>query len=414
MISLILILIILILASAFLSASETSFFSIPSTKVKAFQYHKDPHKQLIYKLHKQPQDLLVTILFLNISMNILVQNISSNIFDDYPSWFLTVGIPLGLTLFFGEIIPKSVAIYNNEAIATFSSKTIFFIKKLLGPIRRIISWLTYYVSKTLFFFLKKDYKLSKKELKHALTVSEEQGILSHLEVELIQGYLNLMDMNVKELLRPKEDIIFFDIHLDLTALVNMFVDQACSRIPICKESLDDVLGVVSAQDFFTHRHLIKHSSDLHKIIKKTFYVPEATTARTLLKQFFANGEQISLVVNEYGTVSGLISLEDLMEVVVGDIEDGRDQHKLYSQFSNNVLITSGKLEISEFEDIFETSISNPHNLVTIGGWLTYIYGNIPKNDTKIKHQNFLYHILSSNNKRIKRIYIRKLEMNTNE
>ena len=153
LISLILILIILILASAFLSASETSFFSIPSTKVKAFQYHKDPHKQLIYKLHKQPQDLLVTILFLNISMNILVQNISSNIFDDYPSWFLTVGIPLGLTLFFGEIIPKSVAIYNNEAIATFSSKTIFFIKKLLGPIRRIISWLTYYVSKTLFFFL---------------------------------------------------------------------------------------------------------------------------------------------------------------------------------------------------------------------------------------------------------------------
>jgi CBS domain containing-hemolysin-like protein len=144
-------------------------------------------------------------------------------------------------------------------------------------------------------------------------------------------------------------------------------------------------------------------------LEKPFYVPDNTDGRTLLHRFNEEDQQLAIVVNEYGSTSGLITREDLIEVVIGEIADSRDEKKLYTQASDKEIIASGKLELDDFNDLFNSRFESETNRVTIGGWLTEKLGEIPKNGTKVELEGYLFHVLSAEPNRIKRLYIRKLK-----
>ena len=144
------------------------------------------------------------------------------------------------------------------------------------------------------------------------------------------------------------------------------------------------------------------------IIKKPFFVPEAMKGDVLLRQFYEKKESIAVVVDEYGSITGIIAMEDLVEEVVGEITDRRDQGVFFTRAGNDVIIASGKLELSEFEEIFNVSLKSENLMVTIGGWLTEQLGDIPKPGTKYHTKEFLFHVLSADPTRIRRIYIRRL------
>jgi len=400
---------ILLFLSGFFSAAETSFFSLSSMKVKAFKQDGDWRKKLVAGFLASPRDLLVTLIMANIIINIFIQNVTSSIFGDFSGWALNIGLPLGLTLIFGEVIPKSIGMANNAAIsyriAPFLNAAQFFFL----PVCKLFTFVTHFVSRLLFFFLRKEEEISIDELQHALRTSREFGILNEEEAELVRGFLGLQEAQVKELMRPREEVIFFDIDEPLSKLVHLFVDQECSRIPVCQNTLDNVLGIMTGRLFFLYRDNLNTAEDLLPILKKPFYVPESIPAQALLRQMYDRKESLAIVVDEYGSVCGLISLEDLVEAVVGEIADRRDEKSRYTKAGEDTLIASGKLELAEFEEIFDYPLNSENNLVTLGGWITEQLGDIPKVGTKLIREGFLFQVLAADSRRIRRIYIRRIK-----
>lgn len=405
---LVIVLALLIIGSGVLSASETALFSLSSMRVRTYRFGKDPRGKLIAKLLSEPRKLLVTILMLNVLMNILVQNVVSGLFGTFSSWILTVGVPLALTLVFGEVIPKSIAYPMNTWIAYHVAPFIRVMEWIVKPVRDAITFLTNGISRFFFFFLKHEKEISIEELKHALRTSKETGTVSQEEATLVRGYLNLEEDLIKELMCPRGEVLFFDINEPISKLVHMFVDEECTRIPVCNRSLENILGVMTSGSFFLHQSRIKTTHDLVPFLRKPFFIPESTLCRSALKQCYEKEETMMIVVDEYGSISGLLTLEDLVETVIGQIADRRDQKSHYTRSSQDIIIASGKLELTEFEEIFDYHLESPNNMATIGGWLTEELGDIPKSGTKYSTRDFLFHVLAADVNRVRRVYIRRL------
>jgi putative hemolysin len=405
---LIILLLFLILMSGVLSASETALFSLPSMRVRAYRYGKDPRGHLIAKLLASPQKLLVTILMLNVLMNILVQNVVSGLFGTFSGWISTVGIPLGLTLIFGEVIPKSIAYPMNSWISYHIAPFIRAMEWVLKPLRDAITWITVGISRTSFFFLRHEKEISIEELKHALRTSKETGVVSQAEATLVRGYLNLEEDHVKELMQPRGEVLFFDIHEPLSKLTSLFIDEECTQIPVCNGSLENLLGIITSGSFFLHQSRIKNTHELIPFLQKAHFIPESMFCLAALHTFYEREETMLIVVDEYGSISGLLTLEDLAEAVIGQITDKRDHKSHYTKSSEDIVIASGKLELTEFEELFDYHLESPNNMATIGGWLTEALGDIPKSGTKYQTKEFLFHILAADLNRVRRVYIRRL------
>ncbi len=397
--------------SGFFSLSQIALFSLSTTEIKLYKGSHDPRKQLIARLLSRPRDLLVSLLMSDIAVNILAQNMAANLFGEHASWWLKVGVPLGLTLILGEVIPKTLALPNNAKIAYRVAPAVDTLERFLGPIRTTTTAITSQLSRLLFFFLKKEQDISKEELHHVLKTSESHGILSQEEAELIDGYLSLTDYTVKERMQPRHEILFYDVDEPLTKLFYLFTEKECSRIPVCRGELQEMLGILSARSFFVLRNQIHTSEDLIKFLKKPYYVPETILARSLLRQFLFSEQKMGIVVDEYGSISGLITQEDLFEVVVGEIKDSRDEKTRLTRAGKDIIIASGKFELSEFERVFKTSLPSDNNMVTIGGWLTEQVGDIPKSGEKLIWRDFLFQVLASDPNRVRRVYIRRLRKN---
>ena len=383
-------------------------FSLSPFTLRNYKKSKNRREKLIAHLLARPRELLVTIMILNVFSNILVQNTVSSLFEDLTSWGLKVGLPLALTLIFGEIIPKSVALPNNQTISYQIAPFISSVAKVLGPIRIFLTKITGYVSRIMFFFLRKEKEISHDELEHVLKTSQDRGILDIDEFELMGGYLDLQDSVVKERMRPRDEILFYDINDPIDTLMDLFVKKECSRVPVCDEDLDKIIGIISVRGFFFHREHIKAPEDLRSCLIKPFFVPETMNAYSLLHDLREMKENIAMVVDEYGSIIGLIAQEDLIEIVVGEISDRREKSH-YTRSSKDVIIASGKLELEEIMDIFGVQLTNDTKKVTIGGWLTEQLSEIPQAGTKYFSDDFLFYVLASDPNRVRRVYIRYLK-----
>ncbi|KPK32003.1 MAG: hypothetical protein AMS24_05150 [Chlamydiae bacterium SM23_39] len=393
--------------TAFLSLSETAFFSLSRFTLNTYKYSKDVKKRLVFNLLSRPRELLVTLLMLNILSNILVQNTFSNIFKNY-SWSFKVGIPLILVLLFGEIFPKSFAILHGKTIAYRTSYIVSFFYHILAPFRIIITFVTNYISRFMFFFLKKEKQISSEELKHIVETSNQTGVLNVDEAQIISGYLDLFDSNVKEKMTVKGDILFYDINKDINDLIDIFVEQKYFRIPVCDGHLDKILGIISLNSFFLNQEKIKSSKEIKNFLKKPLFIPETTNSLNALIKMKKRGESIALVVDEYGCIAGLVSQEDLKEIVLGNIEDIKEVKELYTRPKEDVIIADARLELSDFEDIFNVKLTSISQQITLGGWIIEQLEKIPQSGEKLEKEGFLFYILESDPKKIKKIYIRKL------
>jgi len=404
-----LLLFFLILLSACLSGSETALFSISPLTIKSYRNSADSRLKLIGHLMQRPRDILVTILILNILANILIQNTVSTIFEPFPGWALKIGVPLALTLIFGEVLPKSIAMPNHALIAYRVAPIISFATRFFRPIRNPLTKITSWISRALFYFLKEEKEISSDELRLVLKTSEERGILMPVEAELVGGVLDLQMSTVKEHMRPRDELLAYDLQEPLEKLVHLFVDLETTRVPVFDKDLENIKGILTARRYFFHRDQIQNPSDLIPFLRKPYYVPESTRGWTLLRNLRENGENIAIVVSEYGSIAGLITQEDLVEAVIGEVTDKRSSESLFTRSSSDVIIASGKLELSEFKDIFGIPLKSAENIVTLGGWIIEQLGDIPVTGTKYATDQFLFYILSAEPNRIRRIYVRRLK-----
>src|SRR3989338_6587762 len=283
MVLLILLLVFLILLSGFLSGSETALFSLSQPTLKAYKFSGHKRLHLIASLMDRPRDVLVTILMLNVLANLLVQNVVSSLFDHFDDWSLQVGLPLALTLIFGEVLPKSLSLPSNERVAFRVAPLIKGTTQILNPIPNPLTKATSWISRFLFSFLKKEKAFSADELRHVLHSSEESGILLPQECDLISGSLDPHHSLVKERKWPREEILYYDIQDPLSKLFHLFIDLETTRVPICDGDIDKVLGILSTGRFFFHRDKVRTGEDLRPILKKPYFVPETTKAWALLR-----------------------------------------------------------------------------------------------------------------------------------
>jgi Hemolysins and related proteins containing CBS domains len=402
-------LLVLIFLSGYFSAAETALFSLSPLTLKAYRASSQNRLNLIARLMDHPRQVLVTLMIVHIFANILVQNVISSIFEPFPNWTLKVGLPLALTLVFGDILPKSVAMPYNTHISYYVAPVVSKVSRWISPFRRALTSVTSGLTRCLFFFLHEEKEISIDELRHVLKTSEETGVLLHEEADLIDGMLKLQQVMVKERMRPREEMLFYDIQQPFSALDHLFIELEITRVPVCDGDLENILGVLSTRLYFFHQHQLKEPSDLLPILKKPCYVPETTKCWALLQHLRERGESLALVVNEYGSISGLITQEDLIEAVVGEISDKRDVKSLYTRSGPDVIIASGKLELEEFRDVFGVLLKSKENAVTLGGWLIEQLGDIPPAGTKYANDQFLFYVLAADPNRIRRIYVRKLQ-----
>ena len=346
----------------------------------------------------------------NIAVNILVQNVISNVFEPHASWLFNVGTPLLLTLLFGEAIPKSIAISRNLQVSIATAPILYGVRSLTSPIRKLLTKIASKISRFFFFFLRPEPEISYDELKYALITSEERGVITKDEAKLIHGALKIDEALVKLIMTARNEILIYNIKDPIEKLIYTFVHEECTQVPVVTSNIDEVIGIITSANFFIHRNYIKSGDDLKRYIKRPLYVPETISAKKLLANFHEIGETIALAVDEYGQISGLVTKEDIVELVIGQIEDKRDDEVLYTKQGDDVIICSGKLEMAFLEEIFDTSFEHGKNSVTIGGWLTEREGDIPKNGAKIETKDFLFHVLASSSSRVERIYIRRLKL----
>jgi putative hemolysin len=393
---------------ALVSGAETAFFSLSSMQIKAFKRDQDPRKRQVAHLLENPREFLVTFIIVIVLLSLIIQNLISTLLNHQGSWLLNIGIPLGVNLILGEVIPKSLAMPSNVKVSCKTVYIVAWLQKVLYPVRKILSWLTSLIMPILFFFLRKEKEISIDELQHALKESKDRGVLLHEETELIRGYLRLQESMVKDLMRPREEILYVDQDEPLSRLIHLFVEQECTRILFCEDGLDKLKGIISSRIFFQNKEGIAELQQLIPFLKPPYFVPETLKADVLLKQMYEKKETLAIVVSEYGSITGLIAMEDLVEVVVGEIVDLRDRETFFTRAGEDVIIASGKLELAQLEEIFDVSLESLTHRVTVGGWIIEELGDIPKTGVKHQTKDFFFHILSADPTRIRRVYIRKL------
>lgn len=400
-----LLLLLFIALGAFSSLMISSLFSLTKAQLDRFYQLKDVRARRIAKLMNRPFDVLVTLLFLDVVGGVLSQNAASNLVSDYgDSFALKVGLPWLLWVVFAELFPKIIGMQHNSAVALFAGRFLEYSDRAFGTPRKFIVSATQIIARTLFGFLGESKRISTRELVSAITTEKEVDILNKDEKNLITGILALGESNLRQIMTPRADIITFDLNRPLIHLKRKF--EQVDAIPIVWGSLDHIVGILFSRDF--SRVDPTTLDELKAILKKPQFIPETlNVSRRLLHQLQASDGQLQIVVDEYGVVTGLITLDNLLERLFRAPQEVRSGKRRYWQMDDRALIASGQWELDEMEAMFGYMVADRKNRVTVGGWLSDVFGEIPKAGSKRQIGDLLFSVLAAEPNRIRRIYIRR-------
>ena len=405
----------LLICSAVISGAEVAFFSISTTQLDSIQDNYFKEKVLIEKLLKKPKRLLATILvannFINIALVLLFSNISqvylSTIDNHLLSLLIEVVVISFIILIFGEILPKIFANRNNLVFARYTALIIFRLDKFLLFIVTIpMSFITNVIEKR---FGQKGGNFSVDELSKALELTKQNDTTEE-EEKILRGIVNFGNIEISQVMCPRVDIFALSSNLSLDKVLPRLIDNGFSRIPVFENQLDNIIGILYVKDLLPH---IKGKNfNWISILRPAYFVPENKKLDDLLKEFKSKKMHIAMVVDEYGGTSGLVTLEDLIEEIVGDISDEFDYEDVeYSKIDNSVYLFDAKISLNDFYRISKiSSIDNFEKrrgeAETLGGFLTEITQRLPRIREKISFEKIQFTIESVDKKRIKRVKVK--------
>ena len=408
-----LILLILLILSAIISGSEIAFFSLSTEDLDQCRASKNPLEKNLVTLLDQPKKLLATILIMNNLVNIAFVIISTIIawkmFSDQHQDNLLV---LGLTAFntfaivlFGEIIPK---VYANQNNLIFAKRTTGFLKAanyFFHPLSWSLQTMTSIIEKRID---KRGYNLSMDELEHALEIATDEHT-SEEEKEILKGIVNFGSLTVKQVMHSRMDISAFDIETDYTTLIKEIDNLSFSRIPVYRETIDKIEGILYVKDLLPHLEK-GNNFKWQNLLRPGFFIPESKKIDALLRNFQEKRVHMAIVVDEYGGTSGLITLEDIIEEIVGEINDEFDDDDVaYNKLDDATYIFEGKTSLNDFCKIINEEPSLFEEIKgeseSLGGLLLELHSKLPRIGDKINFDKFVFTIVSVDSKRIKRVRV---------
>lgn len=421
MVSGFILLIILLLCSALISGAEVAFFSLTQADIdKALEDNSKPF-EVVYVLLKKPKKLLATILvannFINIAIVILFSAISDALFQNFDTvfnfwiidinivFFLKVILATFLILLFGEILPKIYASRNNVKFAKFMAYPLKTMDTVFSPISLPMQSVILGIQNKLG---KQKTNLSVDQLSQALELTSEEDTTKE-EHKILQGIVSFGNTDTKQVMRPRIDIFALDAELKYNEVLSEIIKKGYSRVPIYEDNVDTIIGILYVKDLLPY--LERKQFDWLTLLREPIFVPENKKLDDLMVEFQEKKVHLAVVVDEYGGTSGLISLEDVIEEIVGDISDEFDDDDLaYSKLDNRNYMFEGKTTLKDFyriikledETVFE---SKKGEAETLAGFVLEISKSFPKINSKINFKNYVFTIEALNQKRIKQVKI---------
>ena len=410
----ILLIIVLLICSALISGSEVAFFSLSKTDLKKISSSNARSLKLIALLRANPRRLLATLLvsnnFINISIVLLLASFGQLFdFNSLPDWLnfvLEVGFITALILLFGEILPK---VYANRKPISFSKKMAFPVqildKYLFFFITIPMSKMTKFIQDKLVF---KKPNLSVDKLSDAFNLTDKSETSSE-EKKIFKGIISFGSIEVKQVMKPRIDVFSVSKTMSYTDLTKQVRENRYSRIPVFDETIDNVTGVIYLKDLFPY--LNQKNFDWTTLIREPYFIPENKKLDDLLKEFQKLKNHMAIVVDEYGGNSGIITLNDIVEEIVGEINDEFNQDDIvYNKIDNNTFVFEGKVNLTDLYRILKIKDNKIFEKIkgdseTLGGFLLEQIGFFPKKNFKLKLKGIEFKIVEVNRKRIKSIMV---------
>ena len=402
--------ILLLICSALISGSEVAYFSLGPAEIGEIEGKEDKSIGILRNLLERPKRLLATILiannFINVAIVILSTYLSDLLIDhslsEVTQFLIQVVVVTFLLLLLGEVIPKVYANKKPLSLAKFIAQPLYYIRGILTPISGVLVNSTNFIDKRI---KKRGHNISVDELSQALELtSDEYG--KDEEQKILEGIVKFGNTEVKQVMTSRVDVVSLDENLTFNEVIDTILEAGFSIIPVHKESFDNILGVLYIKDVLPH--LNKEKFDWLKIIRKPFFVPENKKIDDLLKEFQTRKTHLAIVVDEYGGSSGIISLEDILEEIVGEISDEFDDEDLvYSKLDEFNYVFEGKTPLNDMYRVLniegEDFEAEKGESETMAGFVLELFGKIPKKNEKLRFNEYQITIEAADKRMVKRI-----------
>ena len=403
---------VLLSFSAFVSAAEVAYFSLTPKDIEACRNQKPAVANSIVSLLERPKKLLATLVvannFINICVVILFSVIGGNLFSAIASpvlkFIVEVAVITFFILLFGEVLPKIYASRNNVRFACFFAYPLSILDKLLSPVSIPMRSLTVFLNDKLG---KQKSSFSVDQLSQALELTSSEGT-SQDEQKILEGIVSFGNTDTKQVMSPRIDVFALEIDETFAEVMQKITEKGFSRIPVYRDNIDQIEGVLFVKDLIPH--INKNDFEWVTLLREPFFVPENKKLDDLLKDFQSMKSHLAIVVDEYGGTSGLVSLEDVIEEIVGDISDEFDDENInYSQIDDKNFLFEGKINMKDFCRIVDADEllfdENKGEAETLAGFILEILGNFPKKGQKINFDKYRFTIETVDKKRIRQIKV---------
>ena len=406
----IVVLVVLILFSAYFSATETAFSSLNRIKLKNMAKGGNTRAEKTLILCEKYDKLLSSILIGNNVVNILSASIAAALFVFY---FPQNGVAYStitmtaIVLVFGEILPKSIAKEIPESFAMFSAPLISFLLFILTPATFIFSLMKKATKRA--FNIRSDEKITDSELLTIVEEAKNDGSIDENEGNLLKSAIAFYDLEVSDILTPRVDVISVDIESSTEEIRDTFRKSGFSRLPVYKETVDNIVGIINEKDFF-------YNSDISQIILPTVRVLETMKISKLVSLLREKKQHLAVVTDEYGGTVGVVSLEDALEELVGEIWDEHDSVKYdFIKISDHRYRISGNANIDKMFEIFGVTPKTEFDSTSVTGWITETLGHIPKRGERFEAEGILITVLKTKQNRVSDILaVKKSEPHTKD
>jgi len=412
---------ILLSLSALFSGSEVALFSLNSKKLEESGNTKSLLIRYILKLLAQPKKLLVSILIGNTITNVGASIISVALalkiakqygFSTDVALIVQIIILTVLVLLFAEVTPKVWASKHPLSFAKMSAVPIYWTNFILSPLSKFLSETLKFFAESLSYD-KKESALSTEDFVELADIGVERGMIEEEEQELIQGVVSFRTVTVQEIMTPRVDIVAVSVDSSFDEVLNTITESGHSRLPLYEESLDNILGIIYAKDLlpFISNKKMREQFSLKKIARDCMFVPEKKLISDLMDEFQEKKMHMGIVVDEYGGTSGLITLEDILEEIVGEIQDEHDKEiEMIKKIDEDKFLVDGKVTIDDLNEYLGfTLIEENEDYDSLGGFIFNIAGSIPESGYAFTHKGYKFTIKEVENNRIQKVLIEKIQ-----
>lgn len=420
----IMLIIVLTLINAFFSSAEMAIVSLNKNRIRMLCEEGNKKALLLEKLIEEPTKLLSTIqvgitlasFFSSASAATGVSTVLAKYFEDMKvpysqnlALIVTTIVLSYVTLVFGELYPKRIALQNSEKIAMFSVKPIIYVSKITLPFVKFLALSTNLLLKiTGMDRADLEEKVSKEEIRSLVEVGQEHGVINEIEKEMINSIFEFDDTLADAIMTPRTEVYLIDIENPLEEYIDELLEEKYSRVPVYEGDIDNIIGVLYMKDFMLEAYTCGFKNvDIRKLLQPPYFVPEKKNIDELFKELQASKKHMAILIDEYGGFSGIASIEDIIEEVMGNIEDEHDdsEPEIY-KIDEDTFMVNGMINIDDLNDSLKLHLDS-EDYDTLSGFLIDIIGKIPNEDEEkiIEYEDIVFKIEEVTEKRISKVKI---------